>query len=287
MAKVKEFKMKSGEEYLNVRLSLPLGEKMPAAVVAHGYSGVKEEYNELAGFLCEKGMAVLQYDARGTAEDSALQGNLLCMTEWVEDAVNAVSLLAGVPEIDEDQIAFTGCSMGGANTIAMAALDPRIKRAAAMAPFADGKKMIEENWICNRGKKSYDLFYRQLLREISAREANYLVSYALGMSEEDCRAYEEERKRRPYMVSHVTASSLWNSFMMYRPERLAKEVRIPTLILHGTADEIVSREQSARIYESLRGEKRMVELMDGPHHIPESQVRYEAFEEIAQWFSYM
>ncbi len=54
--------------------------------------------------------------------------------------------------------------------------------------------------------------------EISAREANYLVSYALGMSEEDCRAYEEERKRRPYMVSHVTASSLWNSFMMYRPK---------------------------------------------------------------------
>ena len=211
-------------------------------------------------FLCDKGMAVLQFDARGTAEDSVLQGNLLCMTEWIEDAANAVSLLAGIPEIDEDRIAFTGCSMGGANTIAMAALDIRIKRAAAMAPFADGKKMIEEN---------------------------YLVSYALGMKEEDCRVYEEERKRRPYMVSHVTASSLWNSFMMYRPERLAKEVRIPTLILHGTADEIVSREQSARIYDSLGGEKRMVELINGPHHIPESQVRYEAFEEIAQWFSYM
>lgn len=285
--KVKEFKMKSGEEYLNVRLSLSSGEKMPAVVVAHGYSGVKEEYNELACFLCDRGMAVLQYDARGTAADSALQGNLLCMTEWIEDAVNAVSLLAAIPEVDQDRIAFTGCSMGGANTIAMAALDTRIKRAAAMAPFADGRKMIEENWLCNRGRKSYELFYGQLLQDISAREVNYLVSYALGMKEEDCRAYEEERKRRPYMVSHVTASSLWNSFMMYRPGILAKEVKKPTLILHGTADEIVSREQSHEIYAGLRGEKRMVELMGGPHHIPESQVRYEAFEEIAQWFSYM
>ena len=41
----------------------------------------------------------------------------------------------GLPEVDADRVAATGGSQGGALTLACAALEPRIKRAAPVFPF--------------------------------------------------------------------------------------------------------------------------------------------------------
>jgi cephalosporin-C deacetylase len=40
-----------------------------------------------------------------------------------------------MPDVDENRVGATGASQGGALTLACAALEPRIKRAAPVYPF--------------------------------------------------------------------------------------------------------------------------------------------------------
>lgn len=54
------------------------------------------------------------------------------------DACRAVDFLRGRPEVDSDRIGVTGHSQGGGLTVAVAALRPEIKAAAAGAPFLCG-----------------------------------------------------------------------------------------------------------------------------------------------------
>ncbi len=109
--------------------------KYPAVVLSHGYSGNKEEYNDMANELNKHGFVTLQFDSRGCGRTQGVKGRMICNTEWLEDAESAVTYISSLECVDQERIGFTGCSMGGAMTVYMAALDSRIKCAVAMAPL--------------------------------------------------------------------------------------------------------------------------------------------------------
>ena len=65
------------------------------------------------------------------------------------------------------------------------------------------------------------------------------------------------------------------------PERSAARIKVPVLVIHGTADDATSPEHSQRIYAALTGPKKLM-LVDGARHT-QSLARPEVWDAIEQW----
>jgi uncharacterized protein len=85
----------------------------PAVAIVHGAEfGTRETYRLLASHLARRGVAALIYDKRGTGEST---GDFFSATfdDLTDDALAAVSLLRGQPEIDAARVGLAGLSQGG------------------------------------------------------------------------------------------------------------------------------------------------------------------------------
>jgi cephalosporin-C deacetylase len=57
-----------------------------------------------------------------------------------------------LPEVDSNRVGVTGCSQGGALTVACAALEPRVKLAAPLYPFLSDYRRV---WEMDQAKDAY------------------------------------------------------------------------------------------------------------------------------------
>ena len=119
-------------------LTVPKGEgPFPAVVLIHGSgandmdetAGSIKPFRDIAEGLAAQGIAVYRFDKRTKTFGEELMANtqFTLEDESVEDAVNAVQMLATRKEIDPDRILVLGHSLGG-NAI------PAIARALESAP---------------------------------------------------------------------------------------------------------------------------------------------------------
>ncbi len=280
----------SGGKKISARLGLPDrdSKNAPGIVLNHGYSGDKEEYDAMAGYLCSRGFVTLQFDSRGCGGSEALKGRMMCATEWHEDAHSAVSFLQTVEGVNKDSIGFAGCSMGGAVTLYMAAKDPRVKCAVALAPFAYSQ-YVRQNWLKNAGETAYASFLNELhedaLRTACGNASKTVpVPYALGMNEKDTKDYCEFRDMNPQMVCNVPLESVYHSLIINDPYIYADMIRVPFMVIQGDADTIIPPESAYRLIELIRAKKEFVLINAGEHALPTSDQKETVFEHAARWF---
>lgn len=123
----REFAVKHGKVNLPGKLTLPKGVEgnVPVVVLVHGSGpndmdesvGPNRPFRDLAVGLAQKGIAVLRYDKRTkvygnrTAEVSG--GKLNYDAESVDDALQALRLVAKQPGIDAKRVYVLGHSLGG------------------------------------------------------------------------------------------------------------------------------------------------------------------------------
>lgn len=69
------------------------------------------------------------------------------------DTAQLASIVMSFPEVDADRVGATGWSQGGALTIACAALEPRIKKAAPVYPFLSDYR---RTWEMDLFKHAYE-----------------------------------------------------------------------------------------------------------------------------------
>lgn len=280
----------SGNLRLEAVLRLPdVSGPHPAVVFIHGYSGDMAEYDAMADYLCREGFATLQFNLRGCSANSK-KGLMLCATEWMEDAANAVSYLSWLEETDASRIGITGCSMGGAVTLMMAALDPRIRCAVAMAPVGDGRAVLETAWAKNKNREAFEAFLTELYADMSEAAHNGVsrmvdVPYALCFNEKDDADYRQYRAGHPEMVSRVPLASVFNSFLYMKPINHCADIRCPVMLLHGDADEIVELKQSEAILKKITAPCELKVIRGAPHPLPVSEQAGEVFAAAAGWFA--
>jgi cephalosporin-C deacetylase len=143
----------------------------PAVLRFHGYSGnAADWYDKLA--WAAQGFAVAALDVRGQgglSEDpggvsgTTLRGHIirglggdpdrLLFRQIFLDTVQLARVVMGFAEVDPTRVAVTGASQGGGLTLACAALEPRIWRAAPVYPFLTDYKRV---WEMDLAKDSYD-----------------------------------------------------------------------------------------------------------------------------------
>jgi cephalosporin-C deacetylase len=146
--------------------------KHPAVVQFHGYSGHCGDWWDKLGYVA-LGFSVVAMDCRGQgglSEDvGGVRGNTfkgqiirgldskdpqeLLFRHIFLDTAQLAGIVMNMPEVDADRVGAMGNSQGGGLTLACAALEPRIKRAAPLFPFLCDYKRV---WEMDLAKDAYD-----------------------------------------------------------------------------------------------------------------------------------
>lgn len=146
----------------------------PAVLMFHGYTGDSGDWYDKLGYAAA-GFTVAALDCRGQAghseDTSRVTGNTLHghIIRGLDDALNGqpekllfrqvfldtaqlAKIVMDMPDVDADRVGVLGGSQGGALTIACAALEPRIKRAAPLYPFLSDYIRV---WEMDQAKDAY------------------------------------------------------------------------------------------------------------------------------------
>ncbi|MCP3419875.1 acetylxylan esterase [Bradyrhizobium brasilense] len=156
-----------------------LQSQAPAVVRFHGYTGDSGDWIGHLPFAAA-GIVVAALDCRGQAglsEDvGGVKGNThhghiirglyegpdkLLFRDIFLDAAQFAGIVMALPEVDSKRVDAEGVSQGGGLTLACAALEPRIRRAAATMPFLCDYQRV---WEMDLAKDAYEelrTFFRQ------------------------------------------------------------------------------------------------------------------------------
>jgi len=162
-------------KYLRPRQSSGRG---PALLEFHGYSNNSGDFANKLGWVAA-GFSVAALDCRGQgglSEDTGgvrgtthsghiVRGLLdeadaLLFRQIFLDAVELARIVASFPEVDPERMGARGASQGGALTLACAALEPRIKRAAPVYPFLCDYQRVWEMDLANEAYAELRTFLR-------------------------------------------------------------------------------------------------------------------------------
>ncbi len=128
-------------------LHIPAGNrKHPAVIHLHGFTGYKEEENNvaLAQDLVKEGFIVLRFDASGDRESQGSMENDYRMTNYLKDIDAAYDFLCKHPQVDRNRIGVWGHSMGAMLAVIWASSHPEIKAVCAVSP---PKLMGTTDWL--------------------------------------------------------------------------------------------------------------------------------------------
>ncbi len=176
--------------------------KTPGIVLAQGWTGTHDSIEKYGARFAERGLVAMVIDYRGwgqsngftTLANKSLQSRprnddgkrfangeyrvetrraRIVPSKQVEDIRNAVSYLQGEPGVDRDRIGLWGSSFAGGNTIAVAAMDARVKAIAMQAPSIAGKNTPAEPFQL-RGKMLEDAIQRARTGQGAEIETSYV-----------------------------------------------------------------------------------------------------------------
>ncbi len=143
----------------------------PAVLMFHGYSGNSGPWLDKLGYVAQ-GFTVAALDCRGQGGPSqdvgdhygtTLRGHIIRGLDGPPDnmlyrhifldTARLARVVMDMPKVDADRVCATGGSQGGALTIACAALEPRIQRAAPIFPFLSDYQRV---WQIDMDQNAYE-----------------------------------------------------------------------------------------------------------------------------------
>ena len=224
-------------------LTVPKGDgRFPAVILLQGSGpsdrdetiGSLKPFRDIAEGLAEQGIAVYRFDKRSYAyrSEMASKKDATLEDEYLEDAVNAVQLLAEQDKIDPGRIFVLGHSLGG-NAI------PAVARELEQAPMkARGFIMMAASPrpLDVLMREQYDYLY-SLMPEITEEQ----------QAEKDALFAELDRLQDPDALAEDDTvagvySAYWKWLAAYDILQAAEEITEPVLLLQGEEDYQVTTE---------------------------------------------
>ena len=110
----------------------------PTVIAYVGIGGVAENVWDIAEHFTSAGLAVLAYDHRSMGYSDGEPRQLIDPWQQSRDARDALTYLSQREDVDSDQIGLWGISLGGAVSLFVAAVDPRVKAIVSIVPPVSG-----------------------------------------------------------------------------------------------------------------------------------------------------
>lgn len=164
----------TGGARIHAKFARPRGAAgpLPAVLLFHGYSGSSGDWTNLL-LWAGQGFCVASLDCRGQgglSEDpggvrgNTLRGHIIRGLDDADphalfyrhqflDTAQLARVVMALPGVDPARVGATGPSQGGALTLACAALEPRIARAAPVFPFLCDYQRV---WEMDLAKDAYE-----------------------------------------------------------------------------------------------------------------------------------
>src|ERR671936_1880450 len=116
---------------------------VPAIVMAHGFSAVKEMYlDAFAEVFAQAGLAALVFDNRNFGASDGEPRQEIDPWAQVRDYRHAITWAQTRPEVAADRIGVWGSSYSGGHVLVLGAIDKRIGCVAAQVPLVSGRRHI-------------------------------------------------------------------------------------------------------------------------------------------------
>jgi len=252
--------------WLYVPDHLPAGQKIPAIVMAHGFSAVKEMYlSNFAERFVTAGFITLVFDYRYFGNSEGEPRGQFFPYEQIEDYRNAVTWISGHSQVDPERIGVWGTSKSGGHVLYLASYDKRIKAVVAQVP-----SVISPEARRRRDPEKYDKLGAFLIQDRVARYKTGLTNYfkVVAPEGEPCvigttEAYEwfmEASRIAPNWCNQVTVESLEKE-REYDPVGPIQLIApTPLLLIGAEYDTLVLPDLVAAAYEHAFEPKSMVVL---------------------------
>jgi cephalosporin-C deacetylase len=238
-----------GNARIHAKLLRPSGVKKPhpAVVMFHGYRGGSGAWCDKLSYV-SSGFTVAALDCRGQGGLSEDVGGVIGNTDNGHiirglsgdpetllyrkiflDTAQLVSIVMSMNDVDPDRVGVMGGSQGGGLTVACAALEPRVKRAAATFPFLSDYKRV---WEMDLAKDAY----------------------------EELRTYF-----RKYDPTHSKEEETFGKLGYIDIQNLAPRIKAKTLFGTGLMDTICPPSTQFAAYNKIVSEKEMIIFPDFGH----------------------
>ena len=245
-------------------LTVPRGEgPFPAVILLQG-SGASDKdetlgnlkpFRDIAEGLAKHGVAVYRFDKRSYVygTELAAKKDISLADEYLEDAVNAVQLLAEQERIDSGRIFVLGHSLGGNAIPAVAGeLEQAPVKACGFIMMAASPRPLDELM-----REQYDYLY-SLMPEVTEEQ----------QAEKDMIFAELDKLKDPDSLGEDDTvvgvySSYWKWLSEYDILQEAKEITEPVLLLQGEEDYQVTMVDFGMWKEAV-GEKENWQLISYP-----------------------
>jgi cephalosporin-C deacetylase len=247
-----------GGARIHAKYVRPAGaKKAPAVLQFHGYAGSSGDWAGRLAYVSQ-GFCVAAMDCRGQgglSEDvggvrgTTLRGHIvrglddpdphkLLFRNIYLDTVQLARVILSLPEVDPARVGAMGGSQGGGLTLACAALEPRIRRAAPIFPF-----------LCD-----------------------YLRVWEMDLAKD---AYHELREfLRLHDPRHERFEAIFTKLGYIDNQHLAPRIRAETLFYTGLMDTICPPSSQFAAYNRITAPKEMVLYPDFGHEgLPGEQDR--------------
>ncbi len=264
----------------------------PLVVMAHGYSGVKEQgLDDYAEVFCQAGLAVLLYDHRNLGASDGEPRQEIDPNAQRRDYSHAITYARSLPQIDPERIGVWGTSFTGGIVIMAAASDRRIKCVVTQVPYLHALKTMD---ITSTPEGIRD-FYALIDRErVSLAAGNPPTLIPVCTPDPNKPASSAGRRSFAYFNSYVEAGrAVWPNQFTVRSLELRLEYDAlgvidhvsptPLLMIVADSDEITPTRLALEGFERALEPKRLV-MMKGDHYEPYLGGFDQSSREARDWF---
>lgn len=247
----------------------------PGAVVTfavvHGLGEHSGRYARFAEGMTKHGMSTYALDLRGHGESEGQRGHVDSWTQWTDDVSAFVS---HVEHLVGDEVVPLGHSFGGAALLStvLAGKLPKSKRFVVSSP-ALKLRLQAPAW-----KVAVAPFASKIVPRLAMD--NEVDPAAVSRIPEVVAAYRDDP-----LVHNRISSRMWTEWQNATEDILGRagQIKIPFLILAGTADPLIDPEGSRRLHEPAPSLSEL-RMLEGRYHEPFNDLGSdEVFQIVADW----
>lgn len=229
----------------------------PLIVMGPGFAAERTfGYPAYAEHFAREGYAVFLFDYRRFGDSEGDPRGLISVADQMADWEAAIARAARLEGVDGDRLALWGASLAGGHALRLATTNRRVDAVIAQTPFVDGRAIVRSRgvrWLVRafaagaRDRLSAPIGRRHRVPAVLPERSGTAgddPGFALLPDQSVADAFRELVPLRSDWTNAVPAGvifGLWN----YRPVQVLDDVDVPTLLLAGADDPVVSADTVA------------------------------------------
>jgi alpha/beta superfamily hydrolase len=217
---------KSDGTKLSAVLDVPEALRYPLVIICYGFTGYKEEWDDVVPQFIKNNIAVLRFDFLGHGKSEGKFEDVMLTTE-IDDLLAVYEYVQKLPRIT--MVGLFGHSLGGTVALLFSVAKKVDVIVSSAAPLDIKKLMVH---FFGDGSESFWKNKGYIKVPWNNKNLNY---------------------------------SFYEDLMKYDMKQILSQVRTPLMVIHGDKDENVSVEEAKEIYNLVRGAKAM-KIISGADH---------------------